>query len=318
MFLVGTNQLCGAFIEFGILPADGTIERIGTSLNLLAMPAIGNIALLLTRHSTLSKETTWGPFCISGLLILLYGVTELEIFSLLVVSFSIVYVGGVGIISYTYYWRYNKALRESYANIEDYDISWLGVLVVLLVLAASMRIFMVSFDTAAVHILALCFNIFVWAYLSRMISFVRDAKEMGSVSSILDTRFSFRDIIKNRRIVKQTDSESYNDAMGQNIKHVCIDNNLLGDFNFNSQSLSNHLDCTKGELSDYFSSHDTTFFNFINNLRLEYAADLLVKTNKSSLEIGETVGFRFDNNFRHQFEDKYNCTPSEYRRQNKQ
>ena len=73
-------------------------------------------------------------------------------------------------------------------------------------------------------------------------------------------------------------------------------------------------------ISRYYVSHlfneltDTTFINYVNELRLSRASTLLVTTDYAINDIASMSGFNNLSNFNRVFKLKYNKTPSDYRR----
>lgn len=64
-----------------------------------------------------------------------------------------------------------------------------------------------------------------------------------------------------------------------------------------------------------FKTHlDTTPSRFINNLRLDYASDLLLKTDRPVIEICYDVGFENLSHFYHLFKARWVCSPNQYRK----
>ena len=60
----------------------------------------------------------------------------------------------------------------------------------------------------------------------------------------------------------------------------------------------------------------TNFIKKLTNIRLERAAELLVKTDMMVMEICHAVGYNHAGNFLDKFKKKYNLTPNEYRKKN--
>ena len=77
-------------------------------------------------------------------------------------------------------------------------------------------------------------------------------------------------------------------------------------------------------LSRYYVSHlfkelmNTTFVNYLNELRLTRAAMLLTTTDTPVIEIAGMSGFNNISNFNRAFKMYYETTPSKYRRAEKQ
>lgn len=66
-------------------------------------------------------------------------------------------------------------------------------------------------------------------------------------------------------------------------------------------------------LSKWFADNDTTFYNYINRLRIEHAAQLLLTTDSPVKTVQTDSGFSSKTTFRKYFLDYFGCTPSEYR-----
>lgn len=56
---------------------------------------------------------------------------------------------------------------------------------------------------------------------------------------------------------------------------------------------------------------------FINNLRLDYAGDLLLNTDRSPTDIAYEVGFGNLSHFYHLFKARWHCSPNQFRRMNR-
>lgn len=56
---------------------------------------------------------------------------------------------------------------------------------------------------------------------------------------------------------------------------------------------------------------------FINNLRLDYASDLLLHTDRQVTDICYEVGFENLSHFYHRFKDRWGCTPVQFRKSNR-
>lgn len=78
------------------------------------------------------------------------------------------------------------------------------------------------------------------------------------------------------------------------------------------------------DLSRYYISHlfkelmNTTFINYLNELRLTRAAMLLTTTDTPIIEIAGMSGFNNISNFNRAFKMYYNTTPSKYRKNERQ
>lgn len=67
-------------------------------------------------------------------------------------------------------------------------------------------------------------------------------------------------------------------------------------------------------LSKWFTDNDTTFYNYINSLRVKHAEKLLRTTKNPVAKIQTEAGFVSSTTFRKYFLSEYGCSPSEYRK----
>jgi signal transduction histidine kinase/DNA-binding response OmpR family regulator/streptogramin lyase len=106
-------------------------------------------------------------------------------------------------------------------------------------------------------------------------------------------------------------------------RFICKLNQLIND---NLESKNLHVDF----LTDKMAMSRATLYNklkniadigvndYINKLRLERAAQLLLHTDKNIMEIADSLGFNNQRYFSTVFKQYYNCTPTTYRNREKQ
>lgn len=80
------------------------------------------------------------------------------------------------------------------------------------------------------------------------------------------------------------------------------------------QDLSLAVGTNRTYLSKWFMENDTTFYNYINGLRIEHAGKLLLSTDSSVTQIQGDSGFTSKTTFRKYFLERYGCSPTEYRK----
>lgn len=71
-------------------------------------------------------------------------------------------------------------------------------------------------------------------------------------------------------------------------------------------------------LSNFFNHElGTTFYAYLNDYRVAYAVKLLLTTNLTLEVVAERAGFRSISTFRRNFELRYGCSASAYRRRHR-
>lgn len=86
------------------------------------------------------------------------------------------------------------------------------------------------------------------------------------------------------------------------------------DSDVNMDWLASELGTNRHYVSDYFNKVlHVTFNEYINNLRLEHAVNLLRSGRVPQSQIAYSAGFNNDHTFRRLFKQKYGCTPSQFK-----
>lgn len=80
--------------------------------------------------------------------------------------------------------------------------------------------------------------------------------------------------------------------------------------------LARALGTNRTYISQWLATNNTTFYIYINGLRIRFAANLLATTKESISQIQIKSGFLSKTTFRKYFLEHYGCSPTEYRKQN--
>lgn len=99
----------------------------------------------------------------------------------------------------------------------------------------------------------------------------------------------------------------------QKLKVMCEDKKLYLDPELTREGLSAAIKVNRTYLSRYFHEVGTTYYQYINNLRVEYAAQLIkADPTLSLIEVCMRSGFSNSSTFRRSFREVKGCLPSEY------
>ena len=103
--------------------------------------------------------------------------------------------------------------------------------------------------------------------------------------------------------------EEYNETAS---KEYIITN--YADENFNLEKLCQHLHISLNYFSALFKKETKlTFTNYLTNIRIEKAKELLRTTELKTFEIGEKVGYLEGHYFSYVFKKTTGVSPTEYR-----
>lgn len=97
------------------------------------------------------------------------------------------------------------------------------------------------------------------------------------------------------------------------LKELCEDELLFLDPDLTREMLCGVIKVNRTYLTDYLHSEGTTYYNYINNLRVRYAVQILHETpDLPIVDVSYRSGYSTPATFRRAFRDIMGCLPSEY------
>jgi two-component system, response regulator YesN len=135
----------------------------------------------------------------------------------------------------------------------------------------------------------------------------------------LITEYNFcniKKILVKIAILQNSNKKSHNNILIEEVKRFLKDN--YGDNNLSLYSVSEKFSITESYLSFYFKEQTgINFSNYLENLRMQRAKDLLLNTDKTIQVISQEIGYNSDKTFRRVFQKIESISPSNYRIENK-
>lgn len=118
-------------------------------------------------------------------------------------------------------------------------------------------------------------------------------------------------------IKENTDEKAFFSVIEQKLETICEERYLFLEPGLTRETLCLRLHISSTYLKMYFRSRNLTFYQYINSLRVEYAARLMEENpNMSIREVCEQSGFRSQTTFRKVFREVMGCLPSEVKSKN--
>lgn len=106
------------------------------------------------------------------------------------------------------------------------------------------------------------------------------------------------------------------DVINHKLKTMCEDEKVFLNPDLTREMLCNLININRTYLSDYLRSKGTTYYNYINSLRIQYAVGILRETpNLPLVDVSYRSGYSNPATFRRAFRDIMGCLPSEYLRE---
>lgn len=287
--------------------SDDSYFRTGAILlDMFCIAPLAIIEMMLTRHTVLSFKSMlaiYSPFII---LALLHFCTGIEAIKIIALAFAIIAGLGWSWMTYKDMNQYNTMLRQSYSNFEGRDLTWLVRILMLLLFALAIWSTSTIIGTQIAKIFYRIAIVFIWFSLCRRVYLQKEATEIEDLSSLNGNVF----LIK-----KPLDApiEPNVFLVGKQIDELMRTKMLFTKYDITTSQVAQELNCSKTLIAQYFTSKGTTFHNYINDLRLDYAAEELLKKNDTMMDIATRSGYQFDTVFYRAFQQKFGCTPHEYR-----
>lgn len=318
------------------LTPDGTTPELQNAYiwSLPSIPLLLLTMLCLTSHRLIRFSLVAIHILIVFVWTYLIWFIDNDNFTLVSITLLIIYIIFAFYRSFKQIQWYHKSLYSIYANVDNRTLSWLKPQVFLFMLAF---VSWTIFD----YLLPQYYVLFI--IISLMAALYTDWK----IASIRETQLVDEDI--NRRVKEVQDSnklenqnKELNSLMAQDnsqeaallhtadgldvktkwrventLKPICLEKKLYLRKDLTVDDLALEVDTTREYITNYFETRNTTFLQYINNLRIEHAMRLLLKTDKSIPEIMDESGFCDRNSFDHYIKNRYGHTSTEIRKQYK-
>lgn len=302
MIFLMINQITAIITESSLIEPSHMLIKAYHWIGLLTMSPLAILVMMLTSHAIM-RPWVYAMAYIPLLTVIFFHIFIDDI-AVVCSATTMLMVLIVGIICFRLYRKYQKALLDNYSNIEGYDLNWLVRTIILVFSTAFIRMMVYAFNMTAITLLMNILFMLIWYYMCHKVLKFKEAYAVGIVSS---------PILSQNDYETEVTETSDNNILGEQIRTVCMKRELMGNTNFNTLMLAHEVGCDRRAITHYFNSTNTTFYSYINDIRLEMAAQWLRTTEDSVLEISQRVGFRSDNTFRLSFQTKYGCSPVEYR-----
>ncbi len=303
------RRLLSVIFMSDILATTRDFSRIINAIDMTAAPTCAFLLLELCRPGWL----TWrkvvqheAPFVALGLLSLfIAGKT----FYYVLVGFFVVYSLSVMAATLAGISKYNQFLKAHYSYDENVNRRWLYiVLVTFVVLMAGYTISLLC-DTPACDIFYIAISLLSWTWIGYSIQ--RQESVLGELEQV-DTAAATADV----EVSEHGDSDA--PELETAIRKHFIDKQLYLDPSLKLGDMAKAIGTNRTYLSRYLNDRlDTTFYDYINGLRLAHAHELIGRRELSITTIAAMAGFNSYSTFRRTFIAKYGLTPWEYRNQQK-
>ena len=211
------------------------------------------------------------------------------------------------------YRRFAHELKTNYSSISRSMLRGLRVQWAVSILMLVVFTLCVTYDSLFWNSLDILVNAFaacVFVYTSENMMPIPEKDTDTSVTSVI--------INKNETTrIDKTDTLVGTDLQGVHIaeamRRECEGKLLFCNPDLTLAELALAVGTNRTYLGEWFSENDTTFYQYINTLRIRHAADLLLSTDYTIKQIQVDSGFSSRTTFCKYFADYHGCSPTVFR-----
>lgn len=280
--------------------------RINKLMRLIDMTAIPTFMFLLT-EMVMPGWCNWKKVILSEFFFLAMAVAYILTWSDTVYCFSFVFAIAYAFITvaamFFFIPLYIRRLKEQYSDTDHMDTRWFWIIVSLFCVLLGLWVyFSISMSPTADFLFYICLSV-LWATICFFIY-----KQQKVLEFIVEGNKGGEGYEK-----KNQNQFSYN--FSDTLRELFEEKHLYLNPALTLTDVAQELCTNRTYLSAYLNNDlETTFFDFVNNYRLEHASVLLKEYPQMTLEqVAEKSGFNSLSTFRRSFMKKFGCTPHNYR-----
>lgn len=297
MALLGTQclvQLC--FILNGVY-LDEHCWTVMTGIDIVAVPFYALILRELVRPGSVSRRVAAAnilPFAIAALL---YIATALKPIYWLMVAGAGLYGTAYLIWTHINIRIYNRKLKEMYSYTENIDLNWLRKILWFFFVLLAVWIA----DTLAVHVNMDCIYLTVSMTMWMVIDYFiyRHKNVMDSL---------------NMQTAEAEAETAQLSELGARIERLFAEELIHLNPDLKISDVAAAVGSNRTYVSGYFNREaETTFYDYVNRLRVEHACRLLRESNESVKAVAGKSGYNSPQSFIRVFSKMKGVTPSDFR-----
>ena len=271
-----------------------------TAMDMVAVPVYAFILRELVKPCTLSWRRIVAEMSPFVILPILFVATGIKLFFFVEIGWAAIYG------SYYFTWtlinipRYHRWLHERFSYSDNINLNWLRIILVTFYFI----LFLWIFDCVVIHVdmemLYMAGSLVMWMFICYFIY------RHESVLDELQNLPALEPEPETSAVFPQIDAE---------VRRLFSDERLFLNPKLKISDVARLVGTNRTYLSAYFNrDNGATFFNFVNDWRVDYAKQLLTQTNDTLYVVAELSGFNSLSTFRRAFEQRNGCTPAEWRK----
>lgn len=211
------------------------------------------------------------------------------------------------ILTFIFISQYHRQLKERFSYQENINLNWLrSILVTFWGILVIWTICSFYNDNITDKLYLVC-SLILWMFVCYFVY-----KHESVINELYDTEC---DNVANDIVIDHKDSQPQS-KLSETVKRLFEEEKLYLNPRLKLSDVAREVGTNRTYLSRYFNNDNgQTFYDYVNQLRIYHAKDLLVKyPSKSIALIAEESGFNSISTFRRVFISYYHSSPTEYRK----
>lgn len=306
--LMGT--ICVGYMkDFGFLVSglfqDDFYWAVMTSLDIIAVPMYGFILMELVRPGMVTKRWIMLHESLFLLLMVLFISLRIVFFYYALVSLAAVY--GTFLLIWTTFQipKYNRQLCERFSYTENINLNWLRVILYTFYLILGLWILASTVIHLEIECAYMLGTLVFWMIIDFFIYKHESVMEELQEEPMPET-------------IDRTAHESGAEAseLSRRITVLFKERQLFLNPHLKVSDVARAVGTNRTYVSNYFNHEErTTFYDYVNSLRVDYSCRLLETTEESIKSIAESSGFNSASSYIRVFTKQKGMTPNVYRNQ---
>ncbi len=297
MLIVAAGCIKDMFVINDSSYTEESMWHIMTAVDMIAVPMYTFILTELCRPGSLTTKTIilhQSPFVLLPTLLILTGSV---IFYYIEVVWAAIYGGFYAVWMFYAVPSYHKTLKKTFSYDENINLNWLRVIHGIFFVILGLWIVDCSIISLNIESMYLIGSLILWIFISYFIY---------KHESVIEELHP----IEVEEVFIAEGSPDYS----SDVHRLFVVEKLYLNPKLKLTDVARLVGTNRTYLSAYFNkTAGSTFYDYVNGLRLDHAEKLLVETNDTLVVIAEESGFNSLSTFRRSFEARHHCSPAQYR-----
>ena len=276
-----------------------------TSIDMVAVPMYAFVLMELVSPGKMTNRMMAAVEAPFVLLPVLFIITSRDLFFYLQVVLAGVFGTGYLIRASIEIPRYHRHLKERYSCTDNINLGWLKIIIVMFY--AILGIWIVDCISGAYDLecLYMVCNLILWI----VISFFLFRHE-----SVIDELADYAPAAAAGADYADASGARPDNSLAARIANLFKTREIFLKPNLKLSDVAREIGSNRTYVSNYFNRDAaTTFYDYVNTYRVDYACNLLATTETSIQEVADKSGFSSASVFARVFVKHKGCTPSAYR-----